>query len=437
MADTSLVKYTVEEALEYHRNNFSGNGKIEVISKTPARNKQDLTLAYSPGVAETCRAISENPELVHDFTAKDNMIAVVTDGTAILGLGDIGPAAGHTVMEGKAVLFKMLAGVDAFPISLGTTDTEEIIHIVKMIATGFGGINLEDIAAPRCFEILGRLRKEMDIPVFHDDQHGTAVVVLAGMINALKVSGKEMKNVKVVVNGAGASGIACALLLHNAGVEDIILCDTRGAIYKGREENMNPFKDEVAEITNLDKIRGSLADAMQGADVFMGLSIAKQVDQDMVKSMSPAPIIMAMANPEPEIMPEDAQEAGAAIVATGRSDYPNQMNNVLGFPGIFRGALDVRATDVNEEMMVAAAHAIAGLVSENELKEDYIITSPVDPRVMPTEAAAVAKAAMDTGVARKQVDAKVVYEETRKKVEICNKRFDYTEKLLKEYGIAK
>ena len=437
MADTSLVKYTVEEALEYHRNNFSGNGKIEVISKTPARNKQDLTLAYSPGVAETCRAISENPELVHDFTAKDNMIAVVTDGTAILGLGDIGPAAGHTVMEGKAVLFKMLAGVDAFPISLGTTDTEEIIHIVKMIATGFGGINLEDIAAPRCFEILGRLRKEMDIPVFHDDQHGTAVVVLAGMINALKLSGKEMKNVKVVVNGAGASGIACALLLHNAGVEDIILCDTRGAIYKGREENMNPFKDEVAEITNLDKIRGSLADAMQGADVFMGLSIAKQVDQDMVKSMSPAPIIMAMANPEPEIMPEDAQEAGAKIVATGRSDYPNQMNNVLGFPGIFRGALDVRATDVNEEMMVAAAHAIAGLVSENELKEDYIITSPVDPRVMPTEAAAVAKAAMDTGVARKQVDVKVVHEETKKKVEICNKRFDYTEKLLKEYGIAK
>lgn len=435
MADTSLVKYTVEEALEYHRNNFLGNGKIEVIAKTPARNKRDLTLAYSPGVAETCRAIVDNPELVHEYTAKDNMVAVVTDGTAILGLGNIGPAAGHTVMEGKAVLFKMLAGVDAFPISLGTTDTEEIIHIVKMISTGFGGINLEDISAPRCFEILGRLRNEMDIPVFHDDQHGTAVVVLAGMINALKVADKKMKDIRAVVNGAGASGIACAKLLHDAGVGDIILCDTRGVVYEGRKENMNPFKDEIARMTNRDKVKGSLADAMKGADVFLGLSIANQVSQAMVRSMKPDPIIMAMANPVPEIMPDDAVEAGARIVATGRSDYPNQMNNVLGFPGIFRGALDVRAKDVNEKMMVAAANAIASLVSEAELKEDYIITSPVDPRVMPTEAAAVAKAAMETGVARKKVDPKAVYEGTKRKVEICNKRFDQMEALLKGYGI--
>ncbi|MCD6414118.1 MAG: NAD-dependent malic enzyme [Candidatus Diapherotrites archaeon] len=410
----AIAKFTKEEALDYHKNNFPGNGKIEVRSKVPVQTFKDLTLAYTPGVAEPCKEIHANPDLVHDYTTKDNMVAVVTDGTAILGLGDIGPEAGLPVMEGKSVLFKSLAGVDAFPICLSTKDPDKIIETVEYLAPSFGGINLEDISAPRCFYVEEELKKRMDIPVFHDDQHGTAVVTLSGLLNALKLVGKKINEIKVVFSGAGAAGIACSEFYMSAGVKDLIICDSKGTIYDGREEGMNPYKEKIAKVTNKEDVRGNLADAMKGADVFVGVSAPGIVTEDMVRSMADDPIIFACANPVPEIMPEKALKAGAKVVATGRSDYPNQINNVLGFPGIFRGALDVRASDINEEMKFAAARAIASLVSEDELRPDYIITTPIDKRAMPAEAAAVAEAAMRTGVARLKVDPEEVAERTRK-----------------------
>lgn len=406
---TEPVKYTTQEALDYHSKT---KGKLEVISKSPLSDKKDLSLAYTPGVAEPCIRIKNDPLKAYDYTNKANSVAVVTDGTAVLGLGDIGPAAGLPVMEGKGVLFKMLAGVDAYPICLNTKDTEEIINAVKYMEPGFGGINLEDISAPRCFEIEKRLKAELDIPVFHDDQHGTAIVTLAGLINALKVVGKKMSDIKVVFNGAGASGIACAKFYMTAGVRDLILCDSKGAIYDGRKEGMNPYKDEIAKITNKQDVEGSLADAMEGADVFVGLSVGNTVTKQMVESMADDSVVFACANPTPEIMPQLAAEAGAKVIATGRSDYPNQINNVLGFPGIFRGALDTWATDINEQMKLAAAHAIASVVTDEELDPDYIITDPLHPDVMAIEAAEVARAAMDSNVARKKVDPDTVKEQT-------------------------
>lgn len=422
----SLVTYTKEEPLAYHANNFGGGGKIEVIGKVPTRDVKDLTLAYSPGVAEVCREIVRNPEQIHAYTTKDNLVAVVTDGSAILGLGNIGPRAGIPVMEGKCVLFKNLAGVDAFPIVVDTQDPDQIIGIVKNLEPIFGGINLEDIAAPKCFRVLETLTREMPIPVFHDDQHGTAVVTLAAMINALKVVEKKFNAIKVVVNGAGAGGIATTKLLMKTGVQDVTLCDTHGAIYEGRSENMNQYKKEIALLTNRSKIKGSLAEAMRGADVFIGLSVAEQVSQKMVKSMAKDPIVMAMANPDPEITPEEATQGGARIVATGRSDYPNQINNVLGFPGIFRGALDVRASDINEPMLIAAAEALASLVSGSELNENYIIATPLDLRAMPTEAAAVAKAAVDSGVARRSTNLEGVRMRTQELTRIIGERYEKT-----------
>lgn len=422
----SLVTYTKEEPLAYHANNFGGGGKIEVIGKVPTRDVKDLTLAYSPGVAEVCREIVRNPEQIHAYTTKDNLVAVVTDGSAILGLGNIGPRAGIPVMEGKCVLFKNLAGVDAFPIVVDTQDPDQIIGIVKNLEPIFGGINLEDIAAPKCFRVLETLKREMPIPVFHDDQHGTAVVTLAAMINALKVVEKKFNAIKVVVNGAGAGGIATTKLLMKTGVQDVTLCDTHGAIYEGRSENMNQYKKEIALLTNRSKIKGSLAEAMRGADVFIGLSVAEQVSQKMVKSMAKDPIVMAMANPDPEITPEEATQGGARIVATGRSDYPNQINNVLGFPGIFRGALDVRASDINEPMLIAAAEALASLVSGSELNENYIIATPLDLRAMPTEAAAVAKAAVDSGVARRSTNLEGVRMRTQELTRIIGERYEKT-----------
>ncbi|MDM5330732.1 malic enzyme-like NAD(P)-binding protein [Neobacillus sp. CF12] len=398
-----------EEALHMHRIN---KGKLESKSKVPVRNAKDLSLAYSPGVAEPCKDIYEKPETVYEYTMKGNMVAVVTDGTAVLGLGNIGPEAALPVMEGKAVLFKSFAGVDAFPICLNTTDVEKIIETVKLLEPTFGGVNLEDIAAPNCFVIEERLKKETNIPVFHDDQHGTAIVTAAGLVNALKLIGKKITEIKVVANGAGAAGIAIIKLLHSYGVRDIIMCDTKGAIYEGRPNGMNDVKAEVAKFTNRDNLTGSLADVIKGADVFIGVSVAGALTKEMVASMNKDSIIFAMANPNPEIMPDIAKEAGARVVGTGRSDFPNQVNNVLAFPGIFRGALDVRATHINEEMKVAAVEAIASLINESELNEDYVIPAPFDPRVAPAVAAAVAKAAMETGVARIKVDPEDVKEKT-------------------------
>jgi malate dehydrogenase (oxaloacetate-decarboxylating) len=398
-----------EEALHMHRIN---KGKLESKSKVPVRNAKDLSLAYSPGVAEPCKDIYEKPETVYEYTMKGNMVAVVTDGTAVLGLGNIGPEAALPVMEGKAVLFKSFAGVDAFPICLNTTDVEKIIETVKLLEPTFGGVNLEDIAAPNCFVIEERLKKEANIPVFHDDQHGTAIVTAAGLVNALKLIGKKISEIKVVANGAGAAGIAIIKLLHSYGVRDIIMCDTKGAIYEGRPQGMNNVKAEVAKFTNRDNLTGSLADVIKGADVFIGVSVEGALTEDMVASMNKDSIIFAMANPTPEIMPDAAKKAGARVVGTGRSDFPNQVNNVLAFPGIFRGALDVRATHINEEMKVAAVEAIASLINESELNEDYVIPAPFDPRVAPAVAAAVAKAAMETGVARIKVDPEDVKEKT-------------------------
>jgi malate dehydrogenase (oxaloacetate-decarboxylating) len=400
-----------EEALHMHRIN---KGKLESKSKVAVRNAKDLSLAYSPGVAEPCKEIYEKPETVYDYTMKGNMVAVVTDGTAVLGLGNIGPEAALPVMEGKAVLFKSFAGVDAFPICLNTTDVEKIIETVKLLEPTFGGVNLEDIAAPNCFVIEERLKKETNIPIFHDDQHGTAIVTVAGLVNALKLIGKKITEIKVVANGAGAAGIAIIKLLYSYGVRDIIMCDTKGAIYEGRPQGMNDVKAEVAKFTNRDNLTGSLQDVIKGADVFIGVSVAGALTKEMVESMNSDAVIFAMANPVPEIMPELAKEAGARVIGTGRSDFPNQVNNVLAFPGIFRGALDVRATHINEKMKVAAVEAIASLINESELNEDYVIPAPFDPRVAPEVAAAVAKAAMETGVARLKVDPEDVKEKTKR-----------------------
>jgi malate dehydrogenase (oxaloacetate-decarboxylating) len=399
-----------EEALHMHRLN---KGKIETKSKVPVRNANDLSLAYSPGVAEPCKEIFEDPQTVYDYTVKGNMVAVVSDGSAVLGLGNIGPEAAMPVMEGKAVLFKSFAGVDAFPICLNTNDVEKIIETVKLMEPTFGGVNLEDIAAPRCFEIEERLKKEMNIPVFHDDQHGTAIVTAAGLLNALKISGKSMSEIKVVVNGAGAAGIAIIKLLMSMGCKHFILCDSKGAIYEGRPYGMNNLKHELALVTNLNKIEGSLKDVIKETDVFVGVSVAGALTKEMVESMNNDPIIFAMANPVPEIMPDDAKAAGASVIGTGRSDFPNQVNNVLAFPGIFRGALDVRATHINEAMKVAAVKAIAELVEESKLHSEYVIPGPFDPRVAPAVAKSVAIAAMETGVARKKVDPEEVERRTR------------------------
>ncbi|MFZ2330775.1 MAG: malic enzyme-like NAD(P)-binding protein [Atribacterota bacterium] len=386
-----------QEALKLHSEN---RGKIEVVSKTKIKDMHDLAVVYTPGVAEPCRKIHQNVQDVYTYTVKGNMVAVVSDGTAVLGLGDIGPEAAIPVMEGKAVLFKYFGGVDAFPICLATKDTDEIVETVTRIAPVFGGINLEDISAPRCFEIEKRLKETLDIPVFHDDQHGTAVVVLSGVINALKLANKKMEEVKMVVNGAGAASIAVAKFLLSAGAQNIILCDSRGIVYEGRTENMNSAKEEMAKLTNKDKVKGNLADALVGADVFLGLSGPNLVTSEMVKRMAHDPIVIAMANPIPEIYPDEARAGGARIIATGRSDFPNQVNNCLGFPAIFKGALKVRAREINEEMKLAAAHAIASVIPDNELSETNFIPNVFHPEVMDKEAEAVAQAARDTGVAR-------------------------------------
>ncbi|MCC3356446.1 NAD(P)-dependent malic enzyme [Bacillus sp. REN16] len=400
-----------EEALHIHQLH---KGKLESKSKIPVRNAKDLSLAYSPGVAEPCKVIYDDKSKVYEYTMKGNMVAVVSDGTAVLGLGNIGPEAALPVMEGKAVLFKSFAGVDAFPICLNTTDIDKIVETVKLLEPTFGGVNLEDIAAPNCFIIEERLKKEANIPVFHDDQHGTAIVTVAGLVNALKLVGKKMSEIKVVANGAGAAGIAIIKLLYRYGVRDIIMCDSRGAIFEGRTFGMNDVKAEVAKYTNRNRLEGSLADALQDADVFIGVSVEGALTADMVKTMNEDPIIFAMANPNPEIMPDVALEAGAKVVGTGRSDFPNQVNNVLAFPGIFRGALDARATHINEQMKIAAVEAIASLISSEELRADYVIPAPFDPRVAPAVAAGVAKAAMETGVARITVNPEEVAEKTRR-----------------------
>lgn len=399
-----------ERALKLHREN---RGKLAVTSKVPLRNAEDLSLAYSPGVAEPCMEIHKEREKVYEYTARGNLVAVVSDGTAVLGLGDIGPEAALPVMEGKAVLFKAFAGVDAFPVCLASKEPADIIRTVKLLAPTFGGINLEDIAAPNCFAIEEQLKKEMDIPVFHDDQHGTAIVTAAAMINALKLAGKQMAEARVVINGAGAAATAVTKLLLNMGITDIIMCDTGGAIFQGRKARMSPRKEQIASITNPRRIGGRLSDVMQGSDVFIGLSVGNVATPAMVRSMAPAPIIFAMANPVPEIDPDEAKEAGAFVIGTGRSDYPNQINNVLAFPGVFRGALDTRATAINEEMKLAAARGIAGLIGEDELKPDYIIPRPFDRRVAPAVAAAVARAAMESGVACIQVEPEQVARRTQ------------------------
>ena len=374
-------------------------GKIEVISRASVSNKEELSVAYTPGVAEPCLAIQKDVDLSYKYTRRHNLVAVITDGTAVLGLGDIGPEAGMPVMEGKCALFKAFGGVDAFPLCVRSKDVDEIVNTVKLLAGSFGGVNLEDISAPRCFEIERRLKEVCDIPIFHDDQHGTAVVVLAAMINALKIVKKDIKDIKVVTSGAGAAGIAIIKLLVSMGLQNVIMCDRTGAIYEGRE-GLNSEKVEMAKITNKNHEKGSLADVIKGADVFIGVSAPGTVTPEMVKTMAPNPILFPMANPVPEINPDEAKAAGAAVVGTGRSDFPNQINNVLAFPGIFRGALDVRARDINDEMKVAAAYAIASLVSEEELNPEYIIPNAFDERVGKTVAEAVKAAAVKTGVNR-------------------------------------
>ncbi|WP_404334215.1 NADP-dependent malic enzyme [Planococcus rifietoensis] len=385
------------DSLSLHRRH---QGKLEIRSKVAVENERDLSLAYSPGVAAPCREIHADQSKVHEYTMKGNTVAVITDGTAVLGLGNIGPHAALPVMEGKALLFKEFAGVDAFPICLDTTDAEEIIRTVKLLEPGFGGVNLEDIAAPTCFIVEQRLKQEMNIPVFHDDQHGTAIVTLAGLINSLKLVEKEIEDVKVVVNGAGAAGIAIVKLLAKFGFGHIVMCDTKGAIYNGRPNGMNPFKAEVAEMSNYQMEQGQLADVIVGADVFVGVSAEGALTESMVRSMNEEPVIFAMANPNPEILPHAAKSAGARVIGTGRSDFANQVNNVLAFPGLFRGALDVQASDINDAMKIAAVEAIAALIATHELHEDYVIPKPFDPRVAQAVAEAVARAAEETGVAK-------------------------------------
>lgn len=399
-----------DEALHMHKIN---QGKLKLESKVPVKNAYDLSLAYSPGVAEPCKEIYSNKNAVYDYTMKGNTVGVVTDGSAVLGLGNIGAEASLPVMEGKSVLFKTFAGVDSFPICLATNDIDEIVQTVKLMEPTFGGINLEDIAAPDCFIIEERLKKETRIPIFHDDQHGTAIVTVAGLLNALKLVGKSFSNIKVVANGAGAAGIAIVKLLKIFGVREIIMCDSQGAIYEGRPRRMNDIKDRIAKVTNPDKVKGDLSEAIEGADVFIGVSVAGALTKEMISEMKDDPIIFAMANPDPEILPDVAKESGARVIGTGRSDYPNQVNNVLAFPGIFRGALDVRATQINEHMKAAAVRAIASLITEEELHEDYVIPAPFDNRVAPKVAKYVAEAAMEAGVARIEVDPESIAAKAR------------------------
>ena len=385
-----------QEAIKKHT---EWKGKIEVIARAPVGTKEELSIAYTPGVAEPCLEISKDVDLSYKYTRRHNLVAVVTDGTAVLGLGDIGPEAGMPVMEGKCALFKAFGDVDAFPLCIRSKDVDTIVDTVALLAGSFGGVNLEDISAPRCFEIEKKLKERCDIPIFHDDQHGTAVITLAGLTNALKIVGKKMEDIHVVVNGAGAAATAITKLLISRGLKNVILCDRKGAIYEGRE-GLNPAKEEMAKITNPDKKAGSLADVIVGADVFIGVSAPGVLTADMVATMAKDPVVFACANPTPEILPDEAKKAGVAVMATGRSDFPNQVNNVLAFPGIFRGALDVRASDINDEMKIAAANAIAGIVSDSELNPEYILPDAFDPRVGKAVAAAVAEAARKSGVAR-------------------------------------
>lgn len=386
-----------KESLRLH---YEWKGKLEVTPRVAVDSKDALSLAYTPGVAQPCLEIQKDVNKSYELTRRWNTVAVVTDGTAVLGLGDIGPEAGMPVMEGKCVLFKAFGDVDAIPLCIRSKDVDEIVNTVALLAGSFGGVNLEDIAAPRCFEIEKKLKERCDIPIFHDDQHGTAVITLAGLTNALKVVGKKMDEIKVVINGAGAAAIAIGKLLLSAGVKDLTLCDRSGAVYEGRPKGMNPIKDEMAKVTNLSKKAGSLADMLVGADVFIGVSAPGAVTTEMVKTMNRDAIIFACANPTPEIFPDDAKAGGARVISTGRSDFPNQINNVLAFPGIFRGALDARASDINDAMKIAAAKALAGLISDEELNADYIIPAAFDPRVKDAVASAVKQAAYDSGVAR-------------------------------------
>jgi len=392
-----MIMDYAKESLRLHG---QWKGKIEVVASVPVKNKEDLSLAYTPGVAQPCLEIQKDVNRSYDLTRRHNLCAVITDGSAVLGLGDIGPEAGMPVMEGKCVLFKTFGNVDAFPLCIKTKDVDEFVRTVYLISGSFGGINLEDIAAPRCFEIERKLKELCDIPIFHDDQHGTAVVTLAGLNNALRIVGKKKEDVKIVISGAGAAAVSITKLLLSAGYKDITMCDRSGAIYEGRTTGMNWIKEEMARITNLDKKQGSLADMLVKADVFIGVSAPGQVTIEMVRTMNKDPIIFACANPVPEIYPDEAKEGGAAVIATGRSDFPNQINNVLAFPGIFRGAFDVRASDINEEMKIAAANALAELITDDELTPEYIIPKAFDPRVGPKVAQAVAEAARKSGVAR-------------------------------------
>ncbi len=402
------------KALKLHSEN---QGKIEITSKIKLKTKDDLSLAYTPGVAEPCKEIYKNVEMAYKYTTKGNMVAIITDGSAVLGLGNIGAEAALPVMEGKSVLFKHFSGLDAFPICLKTQNVDDIVKTIKILEPVFGGINVEDISAPRCFYIEARLKREVNIPVFHDDQHGTAIVVIAGLFNAVKVSGKDLTGLKVVINGAGAAGIAIIKLLIYLGVKEIILCDSSGIIYPGRPNGMNVFKEDIAQLIKANT-SGTLADALKGADVFIGVSVAGVVTRQMIGLMNKDPFILALANPVPEIMPDEAWEAGASIVATGRSDFPNQINNVLAFPGVLKGAMEVRAVDINKEMKISAARAIAGLISEKDLSTRYIIPDVFNARVSPSVAAAVAEAAIKTGVARKEIDPKTVHERTKQVISL-------------------